>query len=189
MQRRAFTDEAAKKPRDEDMASGIPKTTLLDEQAPFIEWAAVIKQRMMEKLSFRNMKPKTIEKEIEHFIMFGNCGESDEFKPATCNITLLTTEFLSLQFYYLACPFDSYFPVPFEDQEHPLLHFSAYNNAYYYCKAKLQQLVTELRKHKNRVTFHFHANNFFQLDSFVVKMENKFQIVHFFGTADAVGIG
>ena len=180
MQLQAFADETARKLHRNE--------SLPDENAPFSDWALIIKKRMLEKMSFGNLKPRTIDKEIEHFILFGNCAEAEEFKPVTRNITLLTPVKQNWQIHYLACPLDAYFPVPFEDQEHPLLHFSAYNNAYNYCKAKLQQLVTELREHKSCVTFHFHNNDFFDLGTIDVKMENKFQIVHCFKTADAIGL-
>ena len=183
MQWRASVDEKANKLRND----GEPLTS---EEASFTDWLSVIKERMLNKMSFGNLKPQTIEKEVEHFIQFGNCAESPshQFQPFIRNISLLTTSKQNWQVDYLACPFNAYFPVSFEDQQHLLLHFPSNNNAYNYCKAKLQQLVTELRARKNRIIFHFHSNYFFELDILNPRTLNKFQIVHCLGTSDSVGL-
>ena len=132
MQWRASVDEKANKLRND----GEPLTS---EEASFTDWLSVIKERMLNKMSFGNLKPQTVEKEVAHFIQFGNCAESPshQFQPFIRNISLLTTSKQNWQVDYLACPFNAYFPVSIEDQQHLLLHFPSNNNAYNYCKAKL----------------------------------------------------
>ena len=54
---------------------------LPSEKAPFTDWLPVIKERMLNKMSFGNFKPQTIEKELEHFISFEEDGKQHGVKP------------------------------------------------------------------------------------------------------------
>ena len=47
----------------------------------FTDWLPVIKERMLNKMSFGNFKPQTIEKELEHFISFEEDGKQHGVKP------------------------------------------------------------------------------------------------------------
>ena len=91
------------------------------------------------------------------------------------------------QVYYLACPFDAYFPVPVNDQLASDTGFVT-TSPYSYCKSKLKSLVTELRSKKDRITFNFYFGDCLELCLENQKLRNKCQVVHCSDLADRVGL-
>ena len=141
-------------------------------------------------MSFANLQPKDIDKEIERFVEMGFCVDPSIYKPVCLNMTLLTTtdgSDLEWNVHYLTCPFDTYFPVPLDDQLNAQFDFESIT-AYDYCLNKLQQIATDLRSRKSRVTFHFHFGGSTELGLKDDKNNNRFQIIHCFNTMDRVGL-
>ena len=124
----------------------------------------------------------TIE-EMKYFMEKGNC------QPPVEKIVCLNPTFVTLKTEPrkntapFRSPYQGYFPVLFEEE----LTFKSNLNIgtnlsqmslYSYCKTKLQSLVSKLRFHQNRITFHFHFDDIFELCLGNVKMQNKFHVIH-----------
>ena len=81
------------------------------------------------------------------------------------------------------CPYDAFFPVPFEEQITSSFDFKSCT-ALDYCKTRLQWLVTQLRSRKHRNTFHFHIGSCIDLCHRNESMWNKFHVIYTFDLAD-----
>jgi hypothetical protein len=77
---------------------------------------------------------------------------------------------------YLTCPFDAYFPLPLSEKldEKRDRDISAYN----YCKSRLQALVTELIKRKDRNRFHFYFGDSLELCVKNQELKKEMHIIH-----------
>ena len=124
---------------------------------------------------------------MRQFLKTGNF-DADVRQKGCLNSTFLTpdgscnwalTDFLS-------CPFDAYFPVPFNDQPSSDLDFG--NSAYRYCKVKLQSLATGLQNRKDRIAFTFHLNSSIDLCLKDVKLKSCFQVIHCTDIVDDFGL-
>ena len=150
----------------------------------FTETIDVIKRRMCIKTFYGNLPTSAVEMEIELFIKTGNC-EPIVDKKMYWNQTFALES--CWQVYYLASPFDAYFPVPVNDQLATDSGFVT-TSPYQYCKSKLQALVTEFRSRRDRITFNFYFGDCLELCLENQKLRNKCQVVHCSDLADRVGL-
>ena len=150
------------------------------------ELSGIILKRLGVNLPNLNENQLSVEKKIEQFVRTGNFEA--EVKIACLNPTFISpddhTTWLSTD--YLACPAFSYFPVPFNDLPSPDINFE--DKIYLYCKLKFKSLVTELKKKKKRITFHFHLNDCLASSLKDDKFENRFQVIHCQEIVDGLGL-
>ena len=132
------------------------------------------------------LEPKIIEKELQQFVETGNFDAN--VKIACINPTFISPdedrEWMITKF--VSCPFDAYFPVPFNDQPSPDLNFG--NSAYRYCKLKLQSFASELKNRKDRICFFFYLNNCMEQCLTDKSMKNRFQVIHCPDVIDEFGL-
>lgn len=162
----------------------------LPKNASLPEIVSAVRRRILMQSRFGNLRPSSLENEVEIFIQTGNC-EPIVDKTVCINPTFLTAEnevWGGVD--YLATPFEAYFPVSIDEQlaSDCLFDPAKENNAVGYSKAKLQSLITLFRSRASRVVLHFHFGDCLELCLMNQTLQNKFQVVHSSHLADRVGL-
>ena len=131
---------------------------------------------LIQRLNFLSLEPnRSIPQEFSSFLQTGDFI-SPEGKVVCVNPSLLTMDGQQFaQVRNLSCPLDAYFPLPLHEKMDEV-KFETILSPYSYCKDKLQEFASGLRK--KGVQIHVHVGDSLDLCLTSEQLKNKMHVIH-----------
>ena len=160
-----------------------PTEPLFDQMFPDMVYQ--IEQQMALMDCPKSLKP-ALAKELQNFLHTGNC---EPIKDCVCiNPTMLETFTSRWLVHYSACPFDGYFPIPYQQLASNTGGQLRGKVMLRHCQSVLKDFILKLRARRSKVTFYFHIEDCLKLCLFNPELKNRFQVIDTSNLADHVGL-
>ena len=132
------------------------------------------------------LKPH-ISKEYHNFFDTGNCEPLKEPK-AFINPTLLEVSSNQWKVNLLACPFEGFFPIPYNKLNSTVTNRKDGKILLRHCQTVLKERLVQFRSQKRNITFFFHIDDCLLLSLSNPHLKNHFQVIDTSNVVDHVGL-